>query len=287
MESRTAEEQKAEQQKHIDELATIAIENVRREEIQNEKNLAKKMLLSVMSIDPYASIAGGAPRDWERGNMCNDIDIFFESAATNRYDMMSQLYRALFNNLDSVARTMQAKMLGWQKENIYELTIKVHSMLGEIIDISNESQYDNSNVRAVFECKIATSDIEKKVQFICVKDGHKIFDFFDCSMNCIKMGISEWQSNNDHWFTYSSTLHDAGKATNTIVFTEETYTKGLNENKAFQRFVVSNKEFDGPKMNVGNKMDIITRLINTQTNLPKVQSDHGERRHEYYTNLPF
>jgi len=97
------------------------------------------------------------------------------------------------------------------------------------------------------------------------------------------MGITEWTT--DHWFTFSSTLHDAGKATNTIVFTEEVYKKGIGENKAFQRFIMRAKEL--PSMQIGNERDIITRLINTQTSLPKVQCDGREQRHEYYTDMPF
>jgi hypothetical protein len=244
-----------------------------------------------MSIDPAACIAGGAPRDWERGNTCNDIDIFYETTTNDRYTMMAQLYRAVHSNIESFQPSMQAKMLGWQTANVEGQTLKLKatSVLGDIIDISSDEQYDNSNVKAVFECSIATDKIDKKVQFICVKSTLNLFDFFDCSINCIRMGITEWTT--DHWFTFSSTLHDAGKATNTIVFTEEVYKKGIGENKAFKRFIMQHQVIDIkndlPSMRIGNERDVITRLINTQTNLPKVQCDGREERHEYYTDLPF
>ena len=64
--------------------------------------------------------------------------------------------------------------------------------------------------------------------------------------------------------------------------------KGINENKAFQRFIMQNNiKNDLPVMQIGNERDIITRLINTQTSLPKVQCDGREQRHEYYTDMPF
>ena len=252
-------------------------------EIANEKDLARKVLIDIMSIDPAACIAGGAPRDWERGNTCNDIDIFYETTTNDRWTMMAQLYRAVHSNIESFQPSMQAKMLGWQEDNVESLQIVATSVLGTIKDISADEQYDNSNVRAVFECSIATDKIDKKIQFICVKSTLNLFDFFDCSINCIRIGISEWTT--DHWFTFSSTLHDAGKATNTIVFTEEVFNKGIDENKAFQRFIMRAKDL--PSMQIGNERDVITRLINTQTSLPKVQCDGREQRHEYYTDMPF
>ena len=258
-------------------------------EITNEKDLARKVLIDIMSIDPAACIAGGAPRDWERGNTCNDIDIFYETTTNDRWTMMAQLYRAVHSNIESFQPSMQAKMLGWQEDNVESLQIVATSVLGTIKDISADEQYDNSNVRAVFECSIATDKIDKKIQFICVKSTLNLFDFFDCSINCIRIGISEWTT--DHWFTFSSTLHDAGKATNTIVFTEEVFNKGIDENKAFQRFIMQHQVLDIkndlPSMQIGNERDVITRLINTQTSLPKVQCDGREQRHEYYTDMPF
>lgn len=41
-----------------------------------QQNLATRLLDDIFSLDPYAIVAGGAPRDWYLGTEASDIDIF-------------------------------------------------------------------------------------------------------------------------------------------------------------------------------------------------------------------
>ena len=47
------------------------------ERIEHQKWAADTMLDKLYSIDPFAIVAGGAPRDWTFGKLASDIDIFF------------------------------------------------------------------------------------------------------------------------------------------------------------------------------------------------------------------
>jgi len=47
--------------------------------VEDQKRIAKDIMDKVKIIDPYAILAGGAPRDWYFGNLCNDLDIYYYS----------------------------------------------------------------------------------------------------------------------------------------------------------------------------------------------------------------
>lgn len=45
--------------------------------IEHQKQVADKILEGLFLIDPYAIVAGGAPRDWHFNEEASDIDVFF------------------------------------------------------------------------------------------------------------------------------------------------------------------------------------------------------------------
>ena len=45
--------------------------------IEHQKQVADKILDDLFLIDPYAIVAGGAPRDWHFNEEASDIDVFF------------------------------------------------------------------------------------------------------------------------------------------------------------------------------------------------------------------
>lgn len=297
--------------------------------IYNEKLLARNVLIKVMGIDPQACIAGGAPRDWQRGNSCNDIDIFFEIKGHNRQQMMNQLNQALTFHPEQFGIVERAELLGWEEKLLMDLNIQPVYTVGKISDISVEEQYDNSNVKGVFEAEVMmrchelldinesadnyeiddedSAILTKTVQFIAVESvrSDELFKHFDCSMNCVQMSISQWHSDNDFWMEYGSTLYESGKETNIIVFTEETWEKGIEDNKAYKRFIKYYKDADldmkiveehenGPRMRIGNEQEIITYLINSyvrggkRPGDMKITTDNPEtRQYKLNSDVPF
>lgn len=59
--------------------------------IEEQKVVAKKVLEKIKIVDPYALLAGGAPRDWYFGNPCNDLDIYYYSNTMTIHDSIVQL----------------------------------------------------------------------------------------------------------------------------------------------------------------------------------------------------
>ena len=282
---RAEEELKRKETKRLENIVNIA----------NEKNLAKGVVAKLLVIG-QVYVAGGAPRDWELNTTCNDIDIFYESTIEYPHELKAQLEHALRIDIAHCSSAEQMKMLGWHHEDdIEDLNILPVYALGDVRDISADEQYDNSNVKAVFETEISmrlmdmgddlTDEqreiITKKVQFICVKDTYDLFKFFDCSINCIKMELSQWKKYKQFWDTSYSTLHRAGKILNKIHFTEEVFDKGIKDNKAYQKFCKNGDYY------VGTETEFITKLYNTLrhhiglTDLDdRVGCDNIERRHE-------
>jgi len=122
--------------------------------IDNEKLLGRNALLKVMGIDPRACIAGGAPRDWQRGNSCNDIDIFFETIADSHHEIEAQLKQAMTFHPEHFGIVERAELLGWDEENLMKFDIQPVYTIGKMKDLSCGELYDNSNVKAVFECDV-------------------------------------------------------------------------------------------------------------------------------------
>jgi hypothetical protein len=298
--------------------------------IDNEKLLARGALLKVMSIDPNACVAGGAPRDWQRGNSCNDIDIFFEVKGINTSYMMSQLKQALTFEPTDYGITERADILGWSEKNLMKLDLQPVYAIGKMKDLTCEELYESSNVKGVFETEMVmrchelldvneaaeqyhfddedSAILTKKVQFIAVKNSQpeELFKHFDCSMNCVHMSVAQWYSDNDFWEEYGSTLYEVGKETNIIVFSEEVWKRGIQDNKAYKRFIdhykkasldmeIIEKAEQGPIMRIGNEQEMLVYLMNTHVRdgiYPdrKINANDPEERH-YKLNgtsdLPF
>jgi len=295
------------------EKALEVLAEAKEAQIKDEKILAQNVLLRVMTIDPEAIVAGGAPRDWERDRCCNDIDIFLRSNAISGHEVAAQIEKAMTVGFNS--GFTEDRMLGWSdQERISELDIRTIHMQDKLKDITCEEQYDNSNVRAIFEVEVIMEHDEekrftadesflrtsKKVQFIIVKEisPKELFETFDCSINMIAWKVEEYPGADAEkfWFKIASTLYELTKETEIIKFTEAEFKKGepkeklepwqpkegqLHHNKAYNRFV---KDGD---YTVGNEMQMAVYLANNHirgTN-DRIHSDFPEGRH--YDDLPF
>jgi len=70
--------------------------------IDKQKQIADNVLDILFSIDPYAIVAGGAPRDWFLGNTARDIDVFFYTRPRQAiHDVKAQLESVGFVILSS------------------------------------------------------------------------------------------------------------------------------------------------------------------------------------------
>ena len=146
--NKEAREEKALQRAH--ERKTESLNEL----IDNEKLLARGALLKVMGIDQRACVAGGAPRDWQRGNSCNDIDIFFEVKSNSPHYILNQLKQALTFEPTQYGITKRADILGWTEENLMKLDIQPTYAIGKMKDLTCEEMYENSNVKGVFETEM-------------------------------------------------------------------------------------------------------------------------------------
>lgn len=59
--------------------------------IEEQSNLADKLLSQLEVISPYVMLAGGAPRDWYFRNLATDLDIYLYSPAITVKTMQKQL----------------------------------------------------------------------------------------------------------------------------------------------------------------------------------------------------
>jgi len=255
--------------------------------IEDEKLITANILMAIHTIDPSAVVAGGAPRDWLRETSCNDIDIFYRSTTDNPIYLKAQLEKALKIHINLSVNSVQDKacMLGFHDNNeVSKIDFRHVAMLTDthVEDITMTEQYDNSNIIAIFETEIMMFNAEgedvvlnKRVQFICCKDNspHKLFKVFDSSINCIAMKFCE-TFDKTNWHTYRSTLNKAIDKTMLINFSEETFNKGIHENKAYKRFVANGK------YGIANERQIIANLLD-------YHADEYEERHFISNGVPF
>lgn len=59
--------------------------------IEQQKKVAQEIYKKLKIIDPYALLAGGAPRDWYFGNLANDLDFYFFSTGVTVASVVNQL----------------------------------------------------------------------------------------------------------------------------------------------------------------------------------------------------
>lgn len=73
---------------------SMAIHNA----IDAQKAVADKVLQMLFPIDPYAIVAGGAPRDWYMGNAAKDVDVFFNVGRRPYWVIKKQLEEVGISN---------------------------------------------------------------------------------------------------------------------------------------------------------------------------------------------
>lgn len=105
-------------------------------EFNIQKSIAVKLLRQFQQIDPFAMIAGGAPRDWDCGQLANDLDIYLRMPNHNTLALVESVCENFgitsFKQLVSNTSEAYAKLpnLKWVFEGYYEQQ-KVNIMVME------------------------------------------------------------------------------------------------------------------------------------------------------------
>lgn len=71
--------------------------------IEQQKQIAKNVYDKLKLADPDCLLAGGAPRDWYFGELCNDLDFYFCSTACTMGSTKRQLKAIGFENVKHIA----------------------------------------------------------------------------------------------------------------------------------------------------------------------------------------
>lgn len=91
--------------KELEILARIYAEkenNMVMKTIDQQKKVAQEIYKKLKIIDPYAILAGGAPRDWYFGNLANDLDFYFFSTGVTVSSVVNQLSSIMGVKVDAV-----------------------------------------------------------------------------------------------------------------------------------------------------------------------------------------
>ncbi len=75
-------------------------------DIETQRSIAQEILERLEIINPYTILAGGAPRDWLRQEIANDLDFYMHSTAMTQRAFKKQIETALPNieNLHTISR---------------------------------------------------------------------------------------------------------------------------------------------------------------------------------------
>jgi len=119
--------------------------------VEQQKNIARDVMDGIKIIDPYALLAGGAPRDWYFGNPCNDLDVYYYSNGDTISASKGQL-QSLFPHVTFTNRS----------ERFENKSVDEHR------EVYNSMKF----LRRVYETQVGGL----KVQFIQLEENKRQFD---------------------------------------------------------------------------------------------------------------
>lgn len=94
--------------------------------LEKQKDIASNLLSAFRLIDPFAMVAGGAPRDWYFNRLANDLDIYVRLPNHNTIGLVENLAKMLgitkFHVLAKTTDTSYAELpnLKWVFEGYYD-----------------------------------------------------------------------------------------------------------------------------------------------------------------------
>lgn len=177
--------------------------------LSNQIATADWILTKIEKIDPFAIIAGGAPRDWEHGIVARDVDIFLNVPDSWTINVIAR-------QLNNTCCIRPSAFKGEERMQWYE---------------------KNPDIRAVFDWNHFGVDF----QFIIVRKP--VFDYHD------NFPLSICQVMRKNFKNYSTTDFNASKNTKQIYITNKLYnnadayvTKVLSKYKDMGYTFVGSKE---------------------------------------------
>lgn len=177
--------------------------------LSNQIATADWILTKIEKIDPFAIIAGGAPRDWEHGIVARDVDIFLNVPNSWTINVMTR-------QLNNVCGIRPSAFKGEERMQWYE---------------------KNPDIRAVFDWNYLGVDF----QFVIVRKP--VFDYHD------NFPLSICQAMRKNFKNYMTTDFNASKNTKQIYITNKLYnnadayvTKVLSKYKDMGYKFVGTKE---------------------------------------------
>lgn len=177
--------------------------------LSNQIATADWILTKIEKIDPFAIIAGGAPRDWEHGTVARDVDIFLNVPNSWTIGVIARQF-------NKVCDIRPSAFKGEERMQWYE---------------------KNPDIRAVFDWNYLGVDF----QFVIVRKP--VFDYHD------NFPLSICQAMRKNFKNYMTTDFNASKNTKQIYITNKLYnnadayvTKVLSKYKDMGYTFVGSKE---------------------------------------------
>lgn len=184
--------------------------------IEQQKQVAKKVLRKIKALDSRAIIAGGAARDWYFNNLANDVDIFY----------FHEEGKYCLENIRRETTLLKA-LLGVSNIDV----LGFNSGLGEV-EAEPEDDFNNylknPNIVNVFECVID----EVKFQFIQLKRQN---------VNVSKFAYNMCQAWSDGESITTTNLFDLGVKKELLIETGNLYA---NTEKFKQKMIAKFPSYD-------------------------------------------
>lgn len=104
--------------------------------VENQKQVASELLSKLKMVDPFAMIAGGAPRDWYFNTVAKDLDVYLRLPNHNTIGLLTSLAEMVgikdFYPIDKIKESTYAELpnLKWVFEGRYN-GVQVNLMVME------------------------------------------------------------------------------------------------------------------------------------------------------------
>lgn len=123
----------------------------KKERIEHQKWIADVILEKLFPIDPYAIVAGGAPRDWHFGNEAADIDVFFYTC-NHTIDTVGKMLKQV--GIDYKELKLGGTIPEWYKHNPYLMGVYCLEVEGVKVQLMRMSKNTCASVIPQFPLSI-------------------------------------------------------------------------------------------------------------------------------------
>lgn len=126
--------------------------------IEQQKKVAQEIYKKLKIIDPYALLAGGAPRDWHFGNLANDLDFYFFSTGFTVSAVTRQLSDVMGVKVETVPYDRESHEHGQYKSMVFLQRVLEAEIEGEKVQFMQltepNAQFKVVDAMDVSICKV-------------------------------------------------------------------------------------------------------------------------------------